>query len=56
MDLLCATNMPGVDIPRRVLGYKLNDGVVAAAGCVSGLCVLYNCWPTRPSKALTSLR
>ncbi len=47
MDLTCAVNITGVDLPRRLLGRKLNDGVVGAAGCASALCVLYNSWPAR---------
>eukprot|EP00903_Cladosiphon_okamuranus_P010800 g10203.t1 len=47
LDLTCAVNVSGMDLPKRLLGRKLNDGVIGAAGCASALCVLYNSWPTR---------
>lgn len=45
MDLTCAVNIVGMELPKRILGRKLNDGVIGAAGCASALCVLYNSWP-----------
>ncbi|CAN0280285.1 unnamed protein product, partial [Hapterophycus canaliculatus] len=47
LDLTCAVNAAGMDLPKRLLGRKLNDGVIGAAGCASALCVLYNSWPAR---------
>ncbi|CAM9386392.1 unnamed protein product [Ectocarpus sp. 4 AP-2014] len=47
LDLTCAVNVTGVDLPKRLLGRTLNDGIIGAAGCVSALCVLYNNWPSR---------
>ncbi|CAM9923660.1 unnamed protein product [Phaeothamnion confervicola] len=45
LDMLCAANMPGMDLPLRLAGKKLNDGVVGAAGVLSAMTVLYGCWP-----------
>lgn len=50
-DLTCASNMAGVDIPMRVLGRKLNDGVISVAGFISAICALYNTWPSRQRKS-----
>ncbi|CAM9398008.1 unnamed protein product [Scytosiphon promiscuus] len=47
LDLTCAVNVAGMDLPKRFLGRKLNDGVIGAAGCASALCVLYSSWPAR---------
>ncbi|CAN0445243.1 unnamed protein product [Ectocarpus sp. 12 AP-2014] len=47
LDLTCAVNVTGMDLPKRLLGRKLNDGIIGAAGCASALCVLYNNWPSR---------
>eukprot|EP00752_Nemacystus_decipiens_P006732 g6053.t2 len=47
LDLTCAVNITGMDLPKRLLGRKLNDGVIGAVGCASALCVLYNSWPAR---------
>ncbi|CAM9588842.1 unnamed protein product [Choristocarpus tenellus] len=49
LDLTCAVNMPGVELPKLLVGQKLNDGVIGAAGCASALVVLYNSWPSRAS-------
>lgn len=49
LDLTCAVNVAGMDLPKRVFGRKLNDGVIGAVGCASALCVLYNSWPARPA-------
>lgn len=46
LDMTCAVNITGMDLPKRLLGRKLNDGIIGAAGCASALCVLYNSWPT----------
>lgn len=43
--MTCAINITGMNLPKRLLGRKLNDGVIGAAGCASALCVLYNSWP-----------
>ncbi|KAG5191453.1 peroxisomal biogenesis factor 11-domain-containing protein [Tribonema minus] len=51
MDLTCAVNISGVDLPKKVFGKKLNDGVIGASGIVSALTVLYNCWPDQPKGA-----
>ncbi|CAM9476800.1 unnamed protein product [Laminaria digitata] len=45
LDMTCAINISGMDLPKRILGRKLNNGVIGAAGCASALCVLYNSWP-----------
>ncbi|CAN0292404.1 unnamed protein product [Pylaiella littoralis] len=47
IDLTCAINISGMDLPKRIFGRKLNDGVVGAIGCVSALTVLYNSWPAK---------
>lgn len=51
LDLTCAINIAGVDLPRRLTGKKLNDGVIGAAGVGSALTVIYNAWPARVSKS-----
>lgn len=45
LDMTCAVNISGMDLPKRFLGRKLSDGIIGAAGCASALCVLYNSWP-----------
>ncbi|CAM9194547.1 unnamed protein product [Discosporangium mesarthrocarpum] len=54
LDLTCAVNISGVDLPKKLLGHKLNDGIIGAIGCVSALCVLYNSWPNRIQPPLLS--
>mmetsp|Transcript_29678 Transcript_29678/g.38363 ORF Transcript_29678/g.38363 Transcript_29678/m.38363 type:complete len:264 (-) Transcript_29678:304-1095(-) len=44
-DTVCSGNMPGVDIPKRALGSKLNDGVVGLLGVVSGAATCFCAWP-----------
>lgn len=53
LDFICAINIPGVDIPEKLLGRRLNDGVVGINGVISGLITCYNAWPDKP-KALAS--
>ena len=62
--MTCAVNITGMDLPKRFLGRKLNDGMIGAAGCASALCVLYNSWPaakqqqgshTEQAESLTTL-
>lgn len=38
-DFVCASN--SVDIWEKLLGYKLNDGVIGVAGFVAALCSNY---------------
>ncbi|OQR84945.1 hypothetical protein ACHHYP_12513 [Achlya hypogyna] len=42
-DLIVSSNTAGVRLPERILGSKLNDGIVGVVGCVSASVVLYNC-------------
>jgi len=52
MDLICSTNMSGVDIPLKLTGQKLNDGIIGASGVISALVTIYGCWPDKPKIAL----
>eukprot|EP00611_Tribonema_gayanum_P019575 TRINITY_DN3415_c0_g1_i1.p1 TRINITY_DN3415_c0_g1~~TRINITY_DN3415_c0_g1_i1.p1 ORF type:complete len:316 (+),score=110.57 TRINITY_DN3415_c0_g1_i1:155-1102(+) len=51
LDLTVAVNMPGMDLPLKVFGKKLNDGVMGASGVLSALIVIFNCWPDKPKVA-----
>jgi len=44
-DITVSGNMPGLDIPKKLLGEKLSDGVVGILGMVSGSIICFNNWP-----------
>ncbi|ETW07697.1 hypothetical protein, variant 1 [Aphanomyces invadans] len=46
-DLIVSANTAGVRLPERLLGKKLNDGVVGALGCISASVFLYSLWRTQ---------
>eukprot|EP00968_Pinguiococcus_pyrenoidosus_P013913 scaffold1272_cov250-Pinguiococcus_pyrenoidosus.AAC.5 len=46
-DVLVSMNLPGMDLPKHVTGYRINEGVMGIAGAVSGLIIVYNNWPRR---------
>ncbi|OQR95375.1 hypothetical protein THRCLA_07924 [Thraustotheca clavata] len=41
-DLIVSSNTAGVRLPERILGKKLNDGIIGIVGCISASVVLYN--------------
>jgi hypothetical protein len=46
-DFVVACNAPGLDIPLRLTGHKLNDGVMGIAGLLSALAALNKAFPNR---------
>lgn len=57
-DFLVACNSTGWDLPKRLLGYKLHDGIIGVAGLVSALSAVYKAYPqatpARPPPAAAS--
>ncbi|KAH9115280.1 hypothetical protein AeMF1_010659 [Aphanomyces euteiches] len=49
-DLIVSANTAGVRLPERLLGHKLNDGVIGAVGSVSAAIVLHNLWTASAKK------
>jgi len=44
-DFVVACNSPGFDLPLRLLGYRLHDGVIGMAGLVSAVSAVYKAYP-----------
>lgn len=47
-DLIVACNSTGFDLPKRLLGYKLHDGIIGVAGLVSAISAVYKAYPYLP--------
>ncbi|RQM30548.1 hypothetical protein B5M09_000254 [Aphanomyces astaci] len=43
-DLVVSANTAGVRIPERLLGKKLNDGIIGVLGCISASVFLHSLW------------
>ena len=44
-----ACNSTGFDLPKRLLGYKLHDGIIGVAGLISAISAVYKTYPTNPT-------
>lgn len=45
-DFVVACNSPGFDLPLRLLGYRLHDGVIGTAGLISAISAVYKAYPS----------
>lgn len=43
-----ACNSTGFDLPKRLLGYKLHDGIIGVAGLLSAVSAVYKAYPSLP--------
>jgi hypothetical protein len=45
-DFVVACNSTGFDLPLRLLGFKLHDGVIGIAGLISAISAVYKAFPS----------
>jgi hypothetical protein len=55
-DFLVACNSTGFDLPLRLFGTKLNDGVIGIAGLISAISAVYKAYPTTTPAAAAYYR
>lgn len=49
-DFVVACNSTGFDLPLRLLGFKLHDGVIGMAGLISAISAVYKAYPSDLSR------